>query len=196
MGSLVSTAMQTIPQRENLAFPASLDLGNPTARCEHCQLVQFLKETRKSCLRCKRELSAVPPPPPEPAPVVVDDGVPYGRRLCLRIKVIRELKAIPQVSLANAMGCARSYISKIENMYSIPTLGSLNRLADALGVPISQLTDETIPPELIAMRTWAQGGADADLIAGLLQCLDQLSFKHRLRFTTVVKKLKQKRAAA
>jgi transcriptional regulator with XRE-family HTH domain len=37
------------------------------------------------------------------------------------------------------MEVPRTYISKIENGKAIPTLGSLERMADALGVEISQL---------------------------------------------------------
>lgn len=194
MGSLVSTAMQTIPQRGNLTFLASLD--TPTVRCGHCQLVQFVKETRKTCLRCKLDLVIYSAPIQEPPaiPPTVDDPIPYGHRLCLRIKVIRELKAMPQMSLAAAMGVPRTYISKLENLNAVPTLGTLSRVAEGLGVPLRQLTDESVPAEQIAMQTWAYGGKDQDLIAGLMQSLDQLSYRHRHVLAAEVKKLQRERA--
>lgn len=195
METLVSTAMQTIPQWDNFA---SVAYAYPTTRCGHCQLVQFLKETRKTCLRCKRDLA----PPPAvlavesvPAPPI-DDGMSFGHRLCLRVKVIRELKAIPQKSLAEAMQVPRSFISKLENLNAVPTLGTLYRLAEALGVPLEQLTDESVPPEQIAMRTWAYGGTDEDLIGELIQALGQLTHRQRYILAEETKALQRGQAAA
>jgi transcriptional regulator with XRE-family HTH domain len=42
------------------------------------------------------------------------------------------------------MEVPRTYISKIENGKAIPTLGSLERLASALGVEVCQLVRDTV----------------------------------------------------
>jgi transcriptional regulator with XRE-family HTH domain len=55
------------------------------------------------------------------------------------VKEIRRARHLSQRQLAGRMQVPRTYISKIENGKAIPTLGSLERLADALGVHIRQL---------------------------------------------------------
>jgi transcriptional regulator with XRE-family HTH domain len=71
------------------------------------------------------------------------------------------------------MQVPRTYISKIENGKAIPTLGSLQRLADALEVDVCQLVRDTrsIRDEEVAAIL-----ADPFLaeIAALLPYLDQM----------------------
>jgi transcriptional regulator with XRE-family HTH domain len=56
-----------------------------------------------------------------------------------QVREIRKARHLSQRQLAGRMQVPRTYISKIENGKAIPTLGSLERLADALEVDISQL---------------------------------------------------------
>jgi transcriptional regulator with XRE-family HTH domain len=56
-----------------------------------------------------------------------------------QVKEIRRARHLSQRQLAGRMQVPRTYISKIENGKAIPTLGSLERLADALGVDVRQL---------------------------------------------------------
>jgi len=55
------------------------------------------------------------------------------------VKEIRRARHLSQRQLAGRMLVPRTYISKIENGKAIPTLSSLQRLADALGVNVRQL---------------------------------------------------------
>ena len=55
------------------------------------------------------------------------------------MREIRRARHLSQRQLATRMQVPRTYISKIENGKAIPTLGSLERLAQALGVDVSQL---------------------------------------------------------
>ena len=55
------------------------------------------------------------------------------------MREIRKARHLSQRQLASRMQVPRTYISKIENGKAIPTLGSLERLADALEVDVSQL---------------------------------------------------------
>jgi transcriptional regulator with XRE-family HTH domain len=55
------------------------------------------------------------------------------------VRDIRKARHLSQRQLAGRMQVPRTYISKIENGKAIPTLGSLERLARALDVDISQL---------------------------------------------------------
>jgi transcriptional regulator with XRE-family HTH domain len=118
-------------------------------RCEHCTLVQF--RTKDSlCRRCHKSLDM-----PEPAvaqssgmgPVPVA-GKPApeaeaGLQVAAQVKEIRRARHLSQRQLAGRMQVPRTYISKIENGKAIPTLGSLERLADALEVDVCQLVRDS-----------------------------------------------------
>ncbi len=56
-----------------------------------------------------------------------------------QVRKIRLARHLSQSQLASWMQVPRTYISKIESGKAIPTLGSLERLAMALGVEVSQL---------------------------------------------------------
>lgn len=67
----------------------------------------------------------------------MNTGGDYGRR----IKMAREVRGWNQTELATRAGVARSYISKLEsNVYPSPSAAHLQRIADALGVSITDLT--------------------------------------------------------
>lgn len=56
-----------------------------------------------------------------------------------RIRVLRIAAGIPQGALALMTGITKSYMSEIEAGKKNLTLRSLERIADALGVPLSEL---------------------------------------------------------
>ena len=62
-----------------------------------------------------------------------------GLQVARQVRDIRRARHMSQRQLAGRMMVPRTYISKIENGKAIPTLGSLERLAAALGVHVSQL---------------------------------------------------------
>ena len=55
------------------------------------------------------------------------------------MREIRRARHLSQRQLAGRMQVPRTYISKIENGKAIPTLGSLERLANALEVDMCHL---------------------------------------------------------
>ncbi|MGA8044267.1 MAG: helix-turn-helix transcriptional regulator [Terracidiphilus sp.] len=62
-----------------------------------------------------------------------------GMQVAAQVRDIRRARHMSQRQLASRMQVPRTYISKIENGKAIPTLGSLERLADALEVGMNQL---------------------------------------------------------
>ena len=62
-----------------------------------------------------------------------------GLRVATQVREIRRARHMSQRQLAGRMQVPRTYISKIENGKATPTLGSLERLATALGVHVCQL---------------------------------------------------------
>jgi transcriptional regulator with XRE-family HTH domain len=92
-----------------------------------------------------------------------------------QVKEIRRARHMSQRQLAGRMQVPRTYISKIENGKAIPTLGSLERLASALGVNICQLVRDARcrrDEEVAAML------ADP-LLAEIASLLPQLNPIHR-----------------
>jgi transcriptional regulator with XRE-family HTH domain len=123
----MATMMAPVEQREVL-------------RCDHCSLVQF-RTANTLCRRCHKCLE-VEEPEPAPAPLALvpppttQEG---GLQVAHAVRDLRHVRNLSQRQLAARMGVPRTYISKIENGKAIPTLGSLERLADALEVDICQL---------------------------------------------------------
>jgi transcriptional regulator with XRE-family HTH domain len=60
-------------------------------------------------------------------------------QVAVQVREIRRARHLSQRQLAGRMQVPRTYISKIENGKAIPTLGSLERLANALEVNVCQL---------------------------------------------------------
>jgi transcriptional regulator with XRE-family HTH domain len=64
-------------------------------------------------------------------------------QVAAQVREIRRARHLSQRQLASRMQVPRTYISKIENGKAIPTLGSLERLANALEVEVSHLVRDS-----------------------------------------------------
>ncbi len=71
----------------------------------------------------------------QPVPASAESGL----HVAAQVREIRRARHLSQRQLAGRMQVPRTYISKIENGKAIPTLGSLERLAKALEIDVSQL---------------------------------------------------------
>ena len=154
-------------------------------RCERCTLVQF-RTANSLCRRCHKPLEVeeperlVPQFAGEPEEAVAEDN---GLQVARAVRDLRKGRNLSQRQLAGRMQVPRTYISKIENGKAIPTLGSLERLANALDVDISQLVRDarSVRDEEVAAIF-----ADPFLaeIAALLQHLEPM---HRTLFAGAVR---------
>jgi transcriptional regulator with XRE-family HTH domain len=134
MSGSVSASVVQMPSREVI-------------RCEHCLLVQY-RTKDSNCRRCHKSLD-MPEPAPAPSPMAVVGSKPVapeteaGLQVAVQVKEIRRARHLSQRQLAGRMQVPRTYISKIENGKAIPTLGSLERIANALEVDVCQLVRDT-----------------------------------------------------
>jgi len=64
---------------------------------------------------------------------------PTARQVGLTLKRLRKAKGLSQVALAARAQLTREHLSRLEAGRYDPTLGTLNRLAWALGVPVTDL---------------------------------------------------------
>jgi transcriptional regulator with XRE-family HTH domain len=94
------------------------------------------------CRRCHKPLDFEEPVHLAPQ-LVTSQPIPSEARAGLQVagqvRELRKARHLSQRQLAGRMQVPRTYISKIENGKAIPTLGSLERLALALGVEVRQL---------------------------------------------------------
>ena len=110
-------------------------------RCDDCHLVQF-RTSNNVCRRCKTYLDAVPEVIAMRAPATTMSvaTIPSNQiPVAAAIRSLRMRAGLSQRQLALRMSVPRTYVSKIENEKACPTLGSLERLAGALRVRISDL---------------------------------------------------------
>jgi transcriptional regulator with XRE-family HTH domain len=75
----------------------------------------------------------------QPVPACAEAGL----QVAGQVREIRRARHLSQRQLASRMQVPRTYISKIENGKAIPTLGSLERLANALEVEVSALVRDS-----------------------------------------------------
>lgn len=110
-------------------------------RCEYCKLVQF-RTSNSLCRKCHKPLDVEEPVVLAPH-LVASQAAPAsaeaGLQVAAQVRDIRKARHMSQRQLAGRMQVPRTYISKIENGKAIPTLGSLERLAEALEVGLSHL---------------------------------------------------------
>ncbi len=116
-----------------------MDIDNvPVLRCKSCQLNQFVTKSGL-CRRChkplfveepvvceKKEEIAQPLTPPSGRATPID----MGRAIWL----LRSVRGLSQRAMAQRMGTARTYISKLETNRCMPTTTQIRRLAGTLEV--------------------------------------------------------------
>jgi transcriptional regulator with XRE-family HTH domain len=132
--------MATTPVQVPVTMPLTMP-SREVLRCDHCALVQF-RTSNSMCRRCHKPLDVEEIPAPLEVVAVAESpasNLDAGLRVAAQVKDIRKARHLSQRQLASRMQVPRTYISKIENGKAIPTLGSLERLANALEVDICQL---------------------------------------------------------
>ena len=114
-------------------------------RCDFCSLVQY-RTSNSLCRKCHRPLDIEEPAPLAPqlvSPSPMAASAEAGLQVAAQVREIRRVRHLSQRQLASRMQVPRTYISKIENGKAIPTLGSLERLAEALEVDMRQLVRDS-----------------------------------------------------
>jgi transcriptional regulator with XRE-family HTH domain len=70
--------------------------------------------------------------------------VPNRRGLGSTIRTLRRIRGMSQATLADAAQFTRTYVTGVETGKRNPRLRNVARLADALGVPVAAMFDETV----------------------------------------------------
>jgi transcriptional regulator with XRE-family HTH domain len=124
------------------------DMDREVVRCKVCGLVQYRTRTG-NCRRCVR---ALPPkvefliPPPAPQELPGDDRQLFEKwpnretveNIGQRIRQLRESRGMTQSQLQARSRVSRSYLSRIESGQMTPSLGTLEKISEALGVGLNR----------------------------------------------------------
>lgn len=141
-------------------------------RCDRCQLVQF-RTTNNLCRRCHGSLDEDEPElvsPVLPPPVLPIKGNGRGHlNLATSIRSLRLRNGLSQRQLATRMSVPRTYVSKIENEKATPTLSSLERLARALEVSVTELLSGGERTRQEEIRDLMQDGFVAEMLPFISQ---------------------------
>jgi transcriptional regulator with XRE-family HTH domain len=114
-----------------------------------------------------------------------------GARLCQ----LREIKKLSQGDIEQRTGLLRSYISRVENGHTVPSLETLEKLAKAFEMPLYALLydGDAAPkgPAQVDNEWWGSKGKDARYLRQLTKRLSRMSESDRdvlLHFTAKLSK--------
>src|SRR5213082_3102755 len=144
----------------------TLDMDREVIRCKTCGLVQYRTRTG-NCRRCVRALPQrleflIPPPEPaeeaaaEPASekFVNQETV---ENIGQRIRQLRESRSMTQSQLQSRSKVSRSYLSRIESGQMTPSLGTLEKISEALNVGLNRFFIPESDGEALLEDSFIQG---------------------------------------
>ena len=143
------------------------ELDREVIRCKTCGLVQYRTRT-DNCRRCLRLL---PPtvefslPAPAPQELPGDDRQLFENwpnrdtveNIGQRIRQLRESRGMTQSQLQARSRVSRSYLSRIESGQMTPSLGTLEKISEALGVGLNRFFIPESNGELLMEDPFIQG---------------------------------------
>ncbi|MCW6508272.1 helix-turn-helix domain-containing protein [Lichenifustis flavocetrariae] len=80
------------------------------------------------------------------------EDAPTFSGVSLRLRLARQTRGLTLKALAEAAGCSESLVSKYENGKAVPSLPTLHRLVQALGINIGWMFEESHGEEGIIFR--------------------------------------------
>src|SRR6266849_992439 len=126
---------------------SSLEMDREVIRCKTCGLVQYRTRTG-NCRRCVRALPQrleflIPPPAPPEEAVAEPTAEKFVNQETVenigqRIRQLRESRAMTQSQLQSRSKVSRSYLSRIESGQMTPSLGTLEKISEALNVGLNR----------------------------------------------------------
>jgi transcriptional regulator with XRE-family HTH domain len=155
------------PVAEKESTATSMELDREVIRCQVCGLVQYRTRT-DNCRRCLRML---PPkvsfviPTPSPQDLPGDDRQLFENwpnretveNIGQRIRQLRESRGMTQSQLQARSRVSRSYLSRIESGQMTPSLGTLEKIAEALGVGLNRFFVPETNGETVLEDPFIQG---------------------------------------
>jgi transcriptional regulator with XRE-family HTH domain len=155
------------PVADKDGIATSMEMDREVIRCQVCGLVQYRTRTG-NCRRCLRLL---PPkvtfviPTPSPQDLPGDDRQLFENwpnretveNIGQRIRQLRESRSMTQSQLQARSRVSRSYLSRIESGQMTPSLGTLEKIAEALGVGLNRFFVPETNGETVLEDPFIQG---------------------------------------
>jgi transcriptional regulator with XRE-family HTH domain len=119
-----------------------------------------------------------------------------------RLRTLRKEKNLSQGDIAMRTGLLRCYVSRIENGHTIPSIGTLEKIARALGVPLYQLFYEgnelperlKLPERVTGTKIlWGSSSNDAPRLAKFRHLLGRMQQSDRRLLVFLAKKMAVRR---
>jgi transcriptional regulator with XRE-family HTH domain len=104
----------------------------------------------------------------------------------VKLRELREAKNLSQGDIEKRTGLFRCYTSRVENGYTVPSIGTLEKYASALGVPLYRFfTDEesVVEPKLPRSddsSLWGERGKERDTFRMLTKALSRMDERDRM----------------
>jgi transcriptional regulator with XRE-family HTH domain len=174
--NLMATTLAPVDSREVL-------------RCDHCHLVQF-RTNNNLCRKCHLSLDAeIEEPEPIVAEAIQTGNMGHGSQIqvATAIRSLRLRSGLSQRQLALRMQVPRTYVSKIENDKATPTLSSLQRLATALEISVTDLLE--VATQNPAREAEIRELMSDEFISELAPFISKLDAMQRSSFLTQVREL-------
>jgi transcriptional regulator with XRE-family HTH domain len=102
-----------------------------------------------------------------------------------RLKQFRELRGLSQGKIEERTGLLRSYVSRVENGHTVPSVETLEKFARALEVPLYQLlyegkkTPKSAKTPAQEIEDWASRGKGRRIFSKLQNALGKMSVSDR-----------------
>jgi transcriptional regulator with XRE-family HTH domain len=127
---------------------AKVESDRDVVRCNSCGMVQF-RTRNGNCRRCLHLLAPKMEfliPPSALQDFSDDDRPPFEKwpnrktveNIGQRVRQLRESRGMTQVQLQTRSRVSRSYLSRIESGQMTPSLGTLEKISEALGVGLNR----------------------------------------------------------
>ncbi len=119
-----------------------------------------------------------------------------------RLRAFRLQKKLTQGDIEKRTGLQRSYISRIENGYTVPSVATLEKWARALAVPLYQIFFDEETPTASNFSVWkktanraagARQGQDANYLARLRWLLGRMDESDRQLLLDLAKAMMKQR---
>jgi transcriptional regulator with XRE-family HTH domain len=137
-----------VSDNNNNGHAKEVDMDREVIRCKSCGLVQY----RTSSGNCRRCVRLLPPkvefliPPPVTQELPGDDRQLFEKwpnretveNIGHRIRQLRESRGMTQSQLQARSRVSRSYLSRIESGQMTPSLGTLEKISEALSVGLNR----------------------------------------------------------
>lgn len=113
-----------------------------------------------------------------------------------KLRELREAKNLSQGDIEKRTGLFRCYTSRVENGYTVPSIGTLEKYASALEVPLYRFfTDEVAvkAPKLRQLEEdsslWGNRGKDRGVFQALAKALSRMDERDRRLLVSMAQRM-------